>query len=131
MELYKSSIIAIQEYFGVSESCANYLYYRAFRSKRRDSKYLKWDIKLQNALVKLDKSIGLIWANVKFGEEKTILAEYMIDLNEFDNKVFRWVDETTDKNTLDSEWTTVVNKKKIKRENPNIFKLIKRPGLYF
>lgn len=128
MELYKESIEAIREYFGVSEQCANYLYYRAFRSKQKNDKYLKWDVKVQNALVKLDKYAGVMWNNVKFGEENKTLVEYMINLD--DDKIFRWIDDDEEPQS-DSEWKVIINKKKNKKENSNILKLIKRPGLYF
>ena len=51
-------LTAIQNKFGVSKECANYLYYRSFYSKKKDNRYLPWDVKLQNALIKADRCIG-------------------------------------------------------------------------
>ena len=85
-----SAIEAIQQYFHVTEPCALYLYYRSFRSKRIDDKYLPWDIKIQNAIVKADRCLGLDWKTVMFGLEDNIFSSHGIIIDEMDTRTFRW-----------------------------------------
>lgn len=114
---YYKTIEEIAKYYGVSKECANYLYYRAFRSKRKGDMHMPWHIRLQNALVKADKCSDIDWGGISFGQEISVLSIHGIHLEEMDNVVFRWVDQ------LANEWTTVDYTKK------DNLSLIKRTGL--
>ena len=138
-ELYKACIDSISKYFGVTNDCASYLYHRSFRSKRKDDKYLDWNIKLQNAIVKVDKCMGIDWTNVYFGIEEKEFSNHGIIIDEMDEKVFRWGvssdlcdlqdnQDVINDDTSSQKWVTVSHKKK-KNKNNNI-SLIKRSGLY-
>lgn len=104
-KFYQQTIKDIQLYFGVSETCAMYLYHRAKRSKRKDETFLEWNIKLQNALVKADKCLGINWEKIHFGTEETELLTHGIDVNEMDNNVFKWTEEENE------GWISVKKKK--------------------
>lgn len=96
----------IQEKYGVSKQCASYLYYRALRSKRKDDKYMDFNVKLQNALVKLDKCLGVEWSKILFDKEIEQLKGFGIFIDEQETEPFSW------KETVADEWTVVSNKKK-------------------
>jgi hypothetical protein len=138
MDFYKSDILLIGKYFGVSDECASYLYHRSFRCKRKDNKYMPWDIKLQNAIVKADKCMGLNWNNIHFGQEYDEFANHGIIIEEMSDKVFKWInnDNSNDNSNANSndnsndnrnKWITVSRKKKKKKTD---IMLIKRPGLF-
>jgi len=113
-EKYQATIKELTEYFGVSQICAQYLYHRALRSKRKDDRFLPWNIKLQNALVKADKCLGINWEKVFFGQEEEYLLLHGIKVDDQLNAVFRWT-ALEESEESDPEWTLVVNKKKSKR----------------
>ena len=117
---YQATLDLIRDYFGVSDTCASYLYHRSFRSKRKDDKYMLWNVKLQNALIKADKCLGLDWTALQFGQEYEELAKHGILVDEMEDSVFKW-DVPFD------GWTVVSNKKAKKKINLG---LIRRPGLY-
>lgn len=118
-------IKAIEDYFGISRECAQYLYYRAYRGKRADpTKYLKFNLQLQNAIVLADKALGINWNEIHFGNEYHDLIKFGILVEyQSEDTVFRWNQE------VQSEWITVVNKKS-KRNQSNQMILIKKPGLF-
>lgn len=118
-EYYNKAISEISEYYGVSKICSMYLYHRALRSKRSDSTYMMWNVKLQNALVKADKCIGLDWNKILFGNEEENLRTHGISVDEMSETVFKWVDDDvkalTSETTEDNDgWQTVIKKKKNK-----------------
>ena len=135
-ELYKTSLSSIGKYFGVSELCSLYLYHRSFRSRRKDEKHMQWNVKLQNALIKADKCLGIDWNDIRFGEEVKNLESHGIIVDEMPNTVFKWTDDDEEeekaKPAADADgWTTVTSKKRKKKKKPeyNIM-LVKRPGLF-
>lgn len=109
---YAKAINDIQEYYGVSKSCALYLYHRAHRSLRKDASYMPWNIKLQNALIMADKCIGINWDKISFGHEENNLHTHGINIDEMSDVPFRWIDENSN-----NEWKIVSNKKKQKKNN--------------
>jgi hypothetical protein len=115
-ENYKKVLCDIENYFGVSYQCAQYIYHRALRSKRQDSNFLEWDVKLQNAIVKADKCLGIVWEKIIFGKEESELKQHGILLEDMPNTVFKWNEEE------ESEWK-VVTHKKIKRNKQSFSKL--------
>jgi len=115
-EFYNRNIEHIQTYFGISETCAKYIYHRALRGRRSDEKHLPWTAKLQNALVIADKCLGVNWDRIRFGSEENDLLVHGIVINDMEDKVFRWVPEDVNKsNTVDPGWTTVKSKSSVKR----------------
>lgn len=112
--IFNKNINTIQNYYGVSEECSIYLYYRALKGKKEN--LLKWNLQLQNAMIELDKSKGIIWKKIKFGNELNILKKNGIVLEKVDNsKVFKSPDfSLIDENNNDG-WTTVISKKKKKQ----------------
>ena len=139
-EIYTSSLQSISNYFGVSEMCSLYLFHRAFRSRRKDAKYMKWSTQLQNALVKVDKCVGVNWDTIYFGYESKLLEQHGIVISEMPEGVFRWPEERVriaklhaKANTTpdDDGWSTVTKKSKLRKPKVNYkIPLIKRPGLY-
>lgn len=115
---YKQAIDELQNYFGISYVCSQYLYHRAIRSRRVDNKYLPWTIQLQNALVKADKCLGINWDRVFFGSEEQNLLVHGINIKDMPNNVFRWNTEILLKQqeSQNSEWITVSNKRKKKEK---------------
>jgi hypothetical protein len=123
---YRENIQNISKWFGVSEICSKYLYHRAMRSKRKDVTHLDWSVKLQNALVRADRCLGIDWERMFFGKEEDVLATHGIVLDEMPDTVFRWdVPESENKNTGDVDngtdnldgWTTIKKTKKPKKKN--------------
>lgn len=106
-ERYTATINEMQRHFGISEICARYIFHRVFRSKRKGEKYLPWTLSLQNALVRADKCLGLVWEKVEFGKEAEELSSYGINFTD-DAEVFTWVVAEPE----DPEWSTVTYKKK-------------------
>ena len=90
---------------------------------------MSWDVKLQNAIVKADKCMGLDWSNLHFGEEEKQFSSLGILIDEMDEKVFRWASDDLNTTTPSSEWQTISYKKKPKKKIYNLG-LIKRPGLF-
>lgn len=143
MENSKNNIQAIQEYFGIKNNTALYIYYRYLRSKRKytDSKYLPYTLQFQNALVYADKTLGIDWINLKFEEEKDILENNGIDIHEQSEvDVFVWKDvepyvHTEIVSPIDDEsnWTVVLRKKsksKSKSKIPNYKAIVRKIGLF-
>ena len=77
---FDTRISAISEYLGISKDAALYIYLRKKRAMRKksDTKYLAWNIQLQNALVKADKCIGFNWKTLEFGKEESELIKHGI-----------------------------------------------------
>ncbi len=113
----EKNIKAIEEYYSINHNTALYIYYRFLRSKRSDNKFLPWSIKLQNALVYADKTLGIDWINLKFEDENQVLENNCIDINEQPDYVFKWIEN--------SEWTVVSRKK-----NLNYKQIVKKIGLF-
>lgn len=86
---FDDKIAAITSYFGVSKAAALYMYLRKKRNtkEKTDPKYLKWDIKLQNALILADKCEGFNWNALEFGVEETELIKYNIIMDTQEVKV--------------------------------------------
>lgn len=88
---YEDKIKIIQDYFGVSEICAIYLYHRRRRGvpwhKFSDPKYLEWSIQLQNAIIYLDTIAGFDWHSLEFGFEEIQFTKNGIDVNQMDKKI--------------------------------------------
>ena len=116
-------ILAISNFFNISKECSIYIYYRFKRSLRKpnDKKYLFYSIQFQNALVRADKTLGIDWLTLDFANELCTLEKNGIDIEEQDNKVFRWgvIDiDVVDVDQVNS-WQTVSHKK-IRSTNKNI-----------
>ncbi len=105
---YKKILEEIEKYFGVSTLCAQYLFHRALRSKRNDDNFLPWNVKLQNALIKADKCLGIVWEKIIFGDEEDELKKHGLYLEDMPDTVFKWI-ETEDQE--DCEWKVVSYKK--------------------
>jgi len=131
----KTYIKEIKKYFGVSEECAKYMYYRSRRSTihPRSPRYLYWDLALQNALVKLDKILGVNWDKLIFGKEKDQLLEQGIDFDYTETKTIIWNNQNADesdnfkesgegRSSEESGKWNLVNKKKYKFTKLNIIK---------
>ena len=117
-EHYMKSIREMQEYFGISKVCAQYMFHRALRAKRTDEKHMPYTLQLQNALVKADKCLGINWERVFFGQEEDNLMSHGIKIQDQDDQVvFRWgwveVNQESQQED-DPEWTVVGKKKKEK-----------------
>ncbi len=108
---YKCNIDDISEYFGVSEKCAQYMYHRAIRSKKKDDKYIQWNIRIQNAIVKADKCLGIEWEKVIFGKESEEFSLHGILIDEMPDDILRW-NKSEEELKPDTEWITVAYKKK-------------------
>lgn len=118
---------AIQEYFNVSEDCAFYMYFRFLRSKRRDNKYLYWNVRLQNALVQADKT-PLDWIKLSFTDEDIVLMENGILIEEQTEKVFRHLNQSITNVNQSNEWIIVSNKKKRNKDTSII--MVKHLGMF-
>lgn len=109
MSNYNKKIKSIMNYFSISEPCAKYIFHRRKRGspwkKEYELNYLKWDIKLQNALIKADNT-NLDWSSLEFNKEKDILFTYGIILD--DQPIVPITNETND---INDEWTIVNNRK--------------------
>lgn len=133
LQIYRDTLNLIKQYYGVSDICASYMHHRSFRSKRRDDKYLEWTCKLQNAVVKADKCLGLDWTRVQFGSEEDEFSRHGIIIAEMPDTIFKWTVEdpieckTNNTDDLDDTWTTVTRKKQKKKPAYN---LLARSGLY-
>lgn len=124
-------INAISYYFGVSDECAKYMYFRVLRSHQTDYRYLEWTLPMQNALVQLDKVLANNWKNVSFGNEELILNEHKIYLSKMsNNQIFTWVDHETETNEQNSEWIKVTRKKRKRKKYNNGVNKIRRVGLF-
>ncbi len=92
-EHYRLAISELEEYFGISQVCAQYLFHRALRARRKDDKYLPYTLKLQNALIKADKCLGINWERVMFGYEAQNLLVHGIIIDDMPDIVFRWTED--------------------------------------
>lgn len=117
-EHYVKSIREMQEYFGISKVCAQYMFHRALRARKTDEKHMPYTLQLQNALVKADKCLGINWERVFFGQEDDNLMTHGIKIQDQDDKlVFRWVEVNQESHQeVDDPGWTVVGKKKKKKE---------------
>ncbi len=115
---YKTKLLAVQTFFGVSGECAAYLYYRRKRGfpwkLPGDNKYLEWTIQLQNAIILLDTINGFKWSCLEFGFEDIQFMKYNIDV--------RLMPKTPSILKNDDEFKVVVNKH-------NNTKLLNKMGL--
>lgn len=122
---YNERIDAISQFFGISAPAALFMYHRRRRGhpfkKSDDSKFLEWDIKLQNSLIKADEYIGWDWGKVRFGREVHILAKFDILLDQQTNEVYR----NEKKSDSSDEWTVVKN---VRKENSRHTKLMSMLG---
>lgn len=88
---YEGKIKIIQEYFGISELCAIYLYHRRRRGipwhKPSDPKYLEWSIQLQNAIICLDTITGFDWRGLEFGYEEIQFIKNNIDISKMPESI--------------------------------------------
>ena len=144
--LYVLKINTIMEYYNISNEAAIYIYFRRKRSypwrKKTDPKYLFWNARLQNALIKADSIIGFNWAALEYGKEEDALKKYGIDIATQSQNLYRHksVDihdnhesvtrEVGNKEENSSEWTYVTrsqNKNRIKKTDR--IKLLSNMGL--
>jgi hypothetical protein len=126
---YEQKIKIIQEYFGVSEMCAIYLYHRRRRGvpwhKPDDPKYLEWTIELQNAILHLDTIPGFDWRSLEFGYEEIQFMRNNIYLNNMSSKIsVLSVTSNVFMESTDNDGFKTVRKNKV-----NITKELNRMGL--
>ena len=136
---YKDKIDAIKTYFGISNEAAKYMYHRrrhgAPFKKEDDKSFLKWNIQLQNALVRADKITNFNWGKLVFNSDLEQLLTYNIDVNcqphtIIKNSISSNRPKLSDKESLDNnnldessssddgEWTVVsTNKGKLARKH--------------
>jgi len=96
---------------------------------------MSWNVKLQNAIIKADKCLGIDWNEIRFGEEVKNLEGHGIIVDEMPNTIFKWTENDEEEKNSKSEpdadgWTTIVKKRKKKKKPEYNIMLIKRPGLY-
>lgn len=127
---YEEKIKLIQEYFGVSELCAIYLYHRRRRGipwhKPSDAKYLEWSIQLQNAIIYLDTITGFDWRGLEFGYEEIQFIKNNIDLTRMPDTiiVLSEINNIYLRNTPDKDGFI-----KVERTKVNITREINKMGL--
>ena len=116
---YKAKLQAISSYFDISRNAAKYIYHRRRRGvpfkAPKDKNYIAWSIKLQNALIRADKEPGFKWANLVFGKEEEVLAEYKINVQNQSDEIYVELAHLTDLDAMDltdddDEWSLVTNK---------------------
>jgi len=107
-------IYVIMNYFGISNNAAKYMYYRRKRGnpwRRPDnSKFLDWNVKIQNALINADIKKKFNWDTLQFGNEEYQLSKYNIDINIQPNLPLTLSDFHNQED--DDGWKTVSYKKK-------------------
>jgi hypothetical protein len=90
---YVSKIDAIGTYFGISNSAAKYMYHlrrKGFPFLKPDQKdFLPWNTPLQNALVRADKHTTFEWDTLQFGNEKSVLTRFGIEIYTQEQNIFR------------------------------------------
>jgi hypothetical protein len=116
METLTKNLNAIMTYFNVSNHAAIYMYYRRRRGfpwrRKTDSKFLKWDIKIQNAIVIADICNEFDWYALQFGREKEQLLTHGILIDNQPNFPIT-LHKTNPHNICDADgWIAVSNKKK-------------------
>ncbi len=118
---------AAESYFGLSEAAAQYICYRAVRSilPAKHPKYLPFDIKLQNAIIELDKCIGVMWNRMFFTRERDYLILYGIILEDMPVTVVR----RCEINLAEDDWTVVEDRKKIRRKRDKGLEMMRAIGL--
>lgn len=107
----ETKINAIMRYYGVSMTAATYMFHRRKRGcpyyGMSDSKYLEWNLTLQNGLIMLDSYFGFSWDMMAFGEEYDVMRTY---------DIFERADEhvimTLRKTRPTDGWTIVAKKPK-------------------
>ena len=123
---------AAESYFGLSEAAAQYICYRAVRSilPVKHPKYLPFDIKLQNAIIELDKCIGVMWNRMFFTRERDYLILYGIILEDMPVTVVRRCPEGTERScAAEDDWTVVEDRKKIRRKRDKGLEMMRAIGL--
>lgn len=112
---YEERISAIEKFFGISTPAATFIYHRKRRGHPfktpTDDKYIEWNIKIQNALVKADECIGWDWDEVHFGKELHALAQHDIHV---DKQSSTEVYKHDKKEDSEDGWTVAKNTKKEK-----------------
>jgi hypothetical protein len=108
-KLHDCRIKALVDYFGISDTAAEYIYFRRKRGfpwkKKDDPKYIEWSDKLLNALREADKIFGFDWSGLTFGNEDRYLENYGIIVDDMDDGILCL-------NNDFQEWTIATNKKK-------------------
>lgn len=95
----EQTLAIIQNAFGVSEECANYLRDRALYFKRNN---MLWSPGLQNAIIQLDQIKNFNWSALKPENENDTFVAYGIA---FDNESIK-----SFVNSEQEGWTIVRNK---------------------
>ena len=87
---YGERIDAIEQFFGVSNICAIYLYHRRRRGvpwkTQGDPKYLEWNMQMQNSIIFLDTIIGFDWLSLEFGFEEIQFVKNNIYISKMSTK---------------------------------------------
>jgi len=116
---YADRINAIEQYFGVSNICAIYLYHRRRRGipwkNRGDPKYLEWNMQLQNAIISLDTIIGFDWPSLEFGLEEIAFLKNNININSMPTKPVI-IDADANSSDIDGFTKVMYSKKDIAKE---------------
>ena len=130
---YNDKIKNISSYFGISVEAAKYMYHRRRRGfpwkNENDGNFLKWNIQLQNALIKADNLAVFDWTSLKFNNDVNTLKENGIIVDEQPKTIYRNKsnDNQESNKDIDEEeddgggWTVVT-----KKENNSIQKQILR-----
>jgi hypothetical protein len=122
---YAERLALIMDFFGISKAASEFLYHRKRRDfpckKLSDSNFLKWDLRLQNALVKADECVDWEWDDLKFGYEEQALAKSDIFLEDQSTTV---VFKHEKKGTSEDGWTVVKDFKKIKQQQTKTLQIM-------
>jgi hypothetical protein len=93
------------------------MYHRRRRGepfKNPESKnYIKWSVKLQNALIKADSVPEFKWSNLAFNAEKETLAKYKINVDDQLDELPECVLGVAEEKSEEDEWTVVSNEPSI------------------
>ena len=142
---YNDKLNIISEFFGVSYSCAKYMYHRRRKGhpykKPKDAGYLKWDVQIQNGLVSGDL-LNIDYKNLHFNNDIDELKhEFDIDVNllpnekiqknkimQTDNKKIKINDNEISDHTddTDKEWNVITTKKTLHDKK----KILRQMGFY-
>jgi hypothetical protein len=122
---YEERLIIIMDFFGISRKASKFIYHRKRRGypfkKRDDFKFLEWDLRLQNALVKADECIDWDWNELKFGYEEHVLSQNDILLeDQSDTDIFKH----EKKKMLDDGWTLVKDSKRLKQRQIKVLQTL-------
>lgn len=122
--IYSEKIGAISSYFNVSREAAKYIYHRRRKGfpykKVDDPNFIKWDMRIQNALIKADTLDVWNWKELSFYDDVYDLQNHGIDVlkqsydvykNPKSHKVSHREESLIDEET-NGEWTIVTPSKK-------------------